>query len=1128
MSSSQPFKILIANRSEIACRLIRTYSLYSSIHTLALFTPSEKGATHVRLATTSVALPGEGPRSYLDAANIINIAKREGCWGIAPGYGFLSENAGLVRMCEEEGIIFIGPPSEQLELLGNKISARSIAAGAGIPVLEGIQNLSDQGATIADVLAFRERLRPSSKIILKAAAGGGGRGIRVIDDNLDEQAVRLAYEACQREAYASFGNGSLFAERYLHGAKHIEVQLLGDGTGEICHFWERECSLQRRNQKVVEIAPSHSITPRLRRVIVDAAVKLGKAVKLRSLATIEFLVEAATEEYYFMEANPRIQVEHTITEQINGIDLVDLQLQVALGRTLADLRMRREPAPPRLSSIQLRINTESIRQDGAVQPEAGTIRQGHFPTGAGIRVETALEAGRQYAVNPLFDSLLAKLIVTSSSYDLALRLARWAINETRIVGCRTNQAFLMALLDVKAVQEGKSDILTIQENVEGLNIATQARGDRTSEQQISIIEDPIRVERPVGSEGLLAHITGVVTSIKVSEGDKITAGQELIILEAMKMEHSVRSAYNGIVVELAVTQGQQVNVGDALVFTSSDSESSSTNTHYVPETENPEKLRPELTELNERQSYLRYAGREADVQKRHANGYLTGRENLDLLVDKDSFIEYGALVVAAQRKRYPMSHLITRTSGDGIIVGWAKIDSHPVAIVIGDYLVLAGTQGHFHHQKLDRIFQSIIDHPAPLVLYAEGGGGRPGDTDHLGMAGLKTPSFALMGEIKARGIPSVGVVNGYCFAGNAAFLGICDIVIATKGESKDGLRRKSTTIGMGGQAMIEGGGLGRFEHESIGPVDVHMRSGGIDVLVDTEVDAAQLARKIVALFTHPQLSPAVSPYTSDSLRLRTAVPPLSSRRRAYDVRHVINLLLDDDSFIELCPEWGLSVLTGFGRINGHAVAIMASNSSSPLGGAIDVASGAKVNRILRLLIRLGGMHLLSLCDTPGFMVGPDFERSIEAQGAGSTYRCFGDWFGNSQEFSLLGGRVLGVVMRNGFGLGAQAMLGGGSLKNSMCVAWPSAIFGGMGIEGAVRLAYKKELEAIKDLEKRKKREQEMIDVMYNEGKALNMAMAAEIDSVIDPATTRKWLEQMVEVLPKRIPRYLKSKRFAKI
>jgi acetyl/propionyl-CoA carboxylase alpha subunit/acetyl-CoA carboxylase carboxyltransferase component len=1089
----------------------------------------------VRLATTSVALPGEGPRAYLDSANIVNIAKKEGCWGIAPGYGFLSEDAEFARLCEDEGIVFIGPSSEQLAQLGNKISARSLAVNAGIPVLNGTETVLNRGSSITDVLAFAKSLGPGRKIILKAAAGGGGRGIRIIDDNTNEQAIRLAYEACQREAQASFGNGSLFAERYLYGAKHIEVQLLGDGTGEVCHFWERECSLQRRNQKVVEIAPSHSITPRLRRAIIESAVKLGKTVKLRSLSTIEFLVDAATDDYYFMEANPRIQVEHTITEQINGIDLVDLQLQIALGRTLADLSITGEPQPPRLISIQLRINAESFREDGTAQPEAGTIRQGHFPTGAGVRVETALEGGRKYAVSPLFDSLLAKLIVTASSYKSALRLARWALDETRIEGCRTNQAFLMALLDIQTVQEGKSNILTIQENTEALYSATKqfedvlrAKGDHTSEEATSPKEDAAKVERPTGSEELLAQLTGVVLSVKVSKGDKIVAGQELVVLEAMKMEHSVRSACNGVVAKLAVTQGQQVNAGDALLFIRSDGDSSSTNTHNIAETENPETLRPELMELNERKAFLQYAGREEDVAKRHANGYLTGRENLELLVDKDSFVEYGDLVVAAQRKRYPMAHLIARTSGDGIIVGWAKIDSRPVAVVIGDYLVLAGTQGHFHHQKLDRIFQSIIDHPAPLVLYAEGGGGRPGDTDHLGMAGLKTPSFSLMGEIKARGIPSVAVVNGYCFAGNAAFLGTCDIIIATRGGSKDAPQRKSTTIGMGGQAMIEGGGLGRFEHDYIGPIDVHMRSGGIDVLVDTEVEAAPLVRKIVALFTHPQLPPAESPYTSDPLFLRTAVPPLSARRRAYDVRRLINILLDDDSFIEFCPEWGLSVITGFGRINGYAVAVMASNSSSPLGGAIDVESGAKVNRMFRLLIRLGGMHLLSLCDTPGFMVGPDFERSTEAQGAGSTYRCFGDWFGNSQEFALLGGRVLGVVLRNGFGLGAQAMLGGGSLRNSMCVAWPNAVFGGMGIEGAVRLAYKKELEAIKDLEERKRKEQEMIDDMYEEGKAINMAMASEIDSVIDPATTRKWLEQMIEVLPERVPTYVKARRRAKI
>ena len=245
--------------------------------------------------------------------------------------------------------------------------------------LDGTKSVLDGGSSITDVLAFGKSLSPASKIILKAAAGGGGRGIRIIDDNTDEQAIRLAYEACQREAHASFGDGSLFAERYLHGAKHIEVQLLGDGTGEVSHFWERECSLQRRNQKVVEIAPSHSITPRLRRAIIEAAIKLGKAVKLRSLATIEFLVDATTEDYYFMEANPRIQVEHTVTEQINSIDLVDLQLQVALGRTLADLSITREPPPPRLTAIQLRINAESFGQDGIARPEAGDHSTRTFP-----------------------------------------------------------------------------------------------------------------------------------------------------------------------------------------------------------------------------------------------------------------------------------------------------------------------------------------------------------------------------------------------------------------------------------------------------------------------------------------------------------------------------------------------------------------------------------------------------------------------------------------------------------------------------------------------------------------------------------------------------------------------------
>ncbi|PPJ52821.1 hypothetical protein CBER1_11298 [Cercospora berteroae] len=1135
MSPNRPIKILIANRSEIACRLIRTYSLYPDIQTVALYTPSEKDSTHARLATSSVALSTEGPLAYLDAVNIVNIAKKQGCWGIAPGYGFLSEDAAFVRLCERERIVFIGPTSEQLARLGNKLSARSLAAEAGVPILDGTKTASDRGSSIDDVLKFAKSLGQGRSVILKAAAGGGGRGIRIIDDNKDERAIRSAYDACQREASASFGDGSLFAERYLKGARHIEVQLLGDGTGKVTHFWERECSLQRRNQKVIEIAPSQSVAPELRRAIIAAAVKVGQAVKLRSLATIEFLVDTANDDFFFMEANPRIQVEHTITEQINGVDLVDLQLQVALGHTLADLGVLQEPLPPRLTSIQLRVNSESFGKDGTAQPEAGIIQQAIFPTGAGVRVETAIEGGREYTVSPLFDSLLAKLVVTSSGYSSAIQLARWAVAQTTIIGCGTNQAFLMALLDMQVVRESRHNILTIQENVENLYSSTQQnmevlreKADKISKTATSASKTAPKVERPAGSEELLAHLTGVVFSLKVSEGDKVSVGQELVVLAAMKMEHSVQSAHNGVVAKIPVTQGQQINSGEALIFIMPDEGDASANASDAIETEDPEVLRPELEELNERKAAVRYAGRKKDVEKRHANGYLTGRENLDLLIDENSFVEFGDLVVAAQKKRYSMSHLITRTSGDGIIVGWGTMEAHPVAIVLGDYLVLAGTQGHFHHEKLDRIFASVIAHPAPLVLYAEGGGGRPGDTDVLSTTGLETPSFALLGEIKARGIPSVAVVNGYCFAGNAALLGTCDIIIATKGGSTDAPQRKKTTIGMGGQAMIEGGGLGLFEHEEIGPIDVHMRSGGIDVLVDSEIEAAPLVRKIVAMFTQPHLPPSESPYTSDQLRLRTVVPPFSARRRAYHIRAVIALLLDDDSFIEFCPQWGLSVLTGLGRIKGRAVGIIASNSSSPLGGAIDVESGTKVNRFFRLLIRLGGMHIISLCDTPGFMVGPDFERSTEAQGAGSTYRCFGDWFGNSQEFGLLGGRVLGVVLRNGFGLGAQAMLGGGTLRNSMCVAWPNAVFGGMGLEGAVKLAYRKELEAIKDIEVRKKKEQEMIDAAYAEGRALNQATVGEIDNVIDPATTRQWLERMMDVLPQRVLTYMRTRRDAKM
>lgn len=1147
-------RILIANRGEIACRLIRTYQLFplspttTPVQTVAIYTRSESNAMHVSLADMSHQLSFEGPKAYLDAQGIVKVAKEMGCWGIAPGYGFLSEDEAFAQLCEEEGLVFLGPSASQLACLGNKVAARELASSVGVPVLEGTK--SGSTSALEDIVAFASSIQPGGCIILKAANGGGGRGIRIVEIHADptytRRAVQEAYESCSREAAASFGDGTVFAERFLRNAKHVEVQLLGDGHGGVCHFWDRECSLQRRNQKLIEIAPAPHLPSALRENMLKAALRLGRQVKLRSLATIEFLVEGE-DRFFFMEANPRIQVEHTITENVTGVDLVAFQLLVGLGHTLTELGIRGEAAAPfpDRTAIQVRVNAESFSGlTDETHPESGSISTLIWPVGGGLRVETAAHAPHptlgMYKVNPLFDSLLAKLIVTAPTYGSAVDAAARALEGTVIGGVRTSIPFLLALLGDETVKTGRQHIHTVQSGfAEFLQVADEIEaritantsstrdgedtGNKTEQGQNEWKEE-------AGKHAVKSHLSGLVVKLTVNEGDQIVEGQELAVVEAMKMEHVVRAdraAAGALVEKVLVKPGSVVNASDVLLVLDISNRSSEGKSGdgqamtAVEVTEDPDTPRPELVELQQRRHAIVDAGRTAAVAKRHARGFLTVRENLSMLIDPDSLLEYGDLALAAQKKRYSLAELITKTSGDGIVTGFARIEGHTVGLIMGDYLVLAGTQGYFHHLKLDRILTAILSHPAPLVLYAEGGGGRPGDTDYPTGSGLMTPSFALMGEVKASGIPIIGVANGYVFAGNAALLGTCDVVVATRGGSAavaGGVEKAGkTSIGMGGKAMIEAGGLGVVESDDIGPTPVHAVTGGIDVVVDDEAAAALITRKIMGVFTRPQLAERQWSYSADVKHLRTCLPSVEGRRRAFDMRKVISLLVDDDSFIELAAEWGPGMITGFARIQGRTVAILANDPTSPLGGAIDINAALKAIRLLKLLSRTRATHLVSLCDTPGFMVGTEFERTSTG---GGSFRTFGDWFTAAAEFAQSGGRVVGLVLRRAFGLGAQAMLGGSTLSNSICASWPAGSLGPMSVEGAVQLSMKKQLAEIKDPGERKKVADQEVERMYSGGRAINVASMAEIDTVLDPAETRDWLARVLkDVLGERKATY---------
>jgi acetyl-CoA carboxylase carboxyltransferase component len=507
-------------------------------------------------------------------------------------------------------------------------------------------------------------------------------------------------------------------------------------------------------------------------------------------------------------------------------------------------------------------------------------------------------------------------------------------------------------------------------------------------------------------------------------------------------------------------------------------------------------IRPDLAELIARHAITRDENRPAAVARRRKTNQRTARENIAQLVDEGSFVEYGSLAIAAQRRRRKVDDLIKSTPADGLIAGVATVNGKAFGskdarcmVISYDYTVLAGTQGHMNHKKIDRMLGLAEQWRMPLVFYAEGGGGRPGDTDRLGMTGLDGPSFVQFAKLSGL-VPVVGVVSGYCFAGNAAMLGCCDVIIATRNAS----------IGMGGPAMIEGGGLGVYHPAEVGPVSFQAPNGVIDILVEDEAEATSAAQKYLSYF-QGALKEWQAP---DQRLLRRAIP--ENRLRVYDIRNVINLLADEGSVLEIRMDFGVGMITAFIRIEGKPFGLIANNPRH-LGGAIDAEAGDKAARFMQLCDAYE-IPIVSLCDTPGFMVGPEAEKT-------AIVRHVARMFVTGASLTV---PLFGIVLRKGYGLGAQSMIGGGFHASFFTVAWPTGEFGGMGLEGYVRLGFRKEMEAIADPVEREKYYKAKVAELYANGKATSIASVLEIDEVIDPAETRRWIMAGLGSVPDPEPR----------
>jgi acetyl/propionyl-CoA carboxylase alpha subunit/acetyl-CoA carboxylase carboxyltransferase component len=1047
---------MIANRGEIAIRVARTaYAM--GIETLAVFSEDDAASLHVRAADRAIRLKGVGPAAYLDRDQLVEIARREGATAVHPGYGFLSEDAAFARGCLEAGLTFVGPSPQTLELFGDKSKARALAAACGVPTLAGTS-----GPTSLE--AAREFLHaqgPGGAIMIKAVSGGGGRGMRPVRR---EDELGAAFARCASEALNAFGGDALYVEALLDNVRHVEVQIIGDGR-EVRHLFDRECSLQRRRQKIVELAPAVGVPDRVREALFTAATALGRATHYQGLGTVEFLVEAQEpHRFFFIETNPRLQVEHTVTEAITGLDLVQLQLEIAAGRSLVELGLDAAIARgPQGVALQCRVNLETVDADGEARPAGGVLSAYQPPSGPGVRVDGYGYAG--YATNPSFDGLLGKVIAHAPQGGVAgvVRRAQRALAEFKIEGSASNLEYLQKLLrhpaleawavDTNFIAAASAEILAYPSPAPlfGPAALPSARGASppadtlapppagpTPDERSNADDAPAK-----GLRVLRAPLQGRVVAREFAVGDLVRVGQPLFILEAMKMEHVVASPLSGRVSELFVEVGESVYEDRPLaavdpvdIVGGEQEPSEQIDLHTI---------RPDLAEVLERQRRILDEARPEAVARRRAAGRRTSRENIDDLCDAGTFKVNGA-VFAEEKAR--------------------------VAVMAYDYTVLAGTQGAHNHEKLDRMAELALRWRLPTIFFTEGGGGRPGDTEGGGFI----RGFEYWGRLSGAA-PLIGVNSGRCFAGNAAILGCCDVIIATE----------DSTLGMGGPAMIEGGGLGVFSPEEIGPVSVMQANGTIDVLVKTEAEAVAAAKTYLAYFQG-----ALPDWTCrDQRLLRSAVP--ENRLRAYDVRRVIELLADEGTVLELRPKFGLAMVTALARCEGRPVGVIANNPLH-LGGAIDADAADKAARFMQLCEAFG-LPILSLSDTPGNMVGPEAEKT------GLIRHC--------SRLFVIGANLtvplLSVVLRKSYGLGAIAMTGGSYQASLFCVSWPTGEFGGMGLEGSVKLGYRNELAAITDPNERKKRFDEMVAKAYAGGKALARAAYPALDNVIDPAETRRWV-----------------------
>ena len=1086
-------KVLIANRGEISIRIARA-AAGLGIPSVSVFTPTDKDGLHVRAADDA-----EEIGDYLNVDDILNAAQQSGCDSVHPGYGFLSENADLARRCEEASMSFIGPSADSLTLFGDKIRARNLAASLNVPILPGSYGAVNSGEAIRELVASSTNSL-KYPIMLKASAGGGGRGIRIarspdeVDDLLGE---------CARESLNAFGDGSVFVEQFLEKPRHIEVQIVADLYGNTNHLFERDCSVQLRNQKLVEIGPAPNLKDEMRDSMHEAAIKLCKSANYANLGTVEFLLEG--DNFFFMEMNPRIQVEHTVTEEITGHDLVETQFLISEGHTLSDLGLGSEATYRKLGgkfAIQTRVSSTKA---------GGTFSAYKEPSGPGIRVDSCAYLGLTPPVD--FDPLFAKLICShANSLDGAVRKTRRALSEFHVEGIDSNIDNLMGILDHPEFYDSETGEyvattqflrdnpeLTDQSHLQSvssdadqilklLKRAAALAGERVTPTTLSK-RKTIKLEKT--SDDALAiesPLQGALVEIRAQVGDTVTSGDTVAILTSMKMETKVEVPpdVEGIVVAVSnMNLGDTVKPGDEIMLIRPEKVLAGQSSVGVLDSESGWK--GHIDGIHERRRQAKLQGGEDNVAKHHSKGKLTIRERISLLIDYDSkFEEVGR--IAGSSEVDEETGKIKFTPGN-FVLGTGSVEGRCVVVAGEDFTMSGGSPNLAGLRKSVYTESLALKLQCPLVRLHEGsggsvGGGRKKGGGNAGAPVYEQPRFATIADCLGT-LPVCTVASG-----SVAGLPASRFVASHFSV----MVRSAALLTAGPQIVSRALGYDASKYE-LGGEEVHRESGIPDNFAETEEDALEQVRRFLS-FLPPNVFEPPPIFTTqqgedstpeEQIYLRQSVP--MSRKESYDVRQIIKLIVDKEcgGFFEIgTSDFGATQVTGLGRINGQTVAIMA-NDNNILGGAMTCDGADKVVKFLEFA-QTFGLPVLALVDEPGFMIG------IAAEKAGTIRR--------GTRAVLTAHKYphpwCTVLVRRAYGVAAAAHFG----PDAHVLSWPSAETGTLPVESGVAVAFSKVIASANDPEKKRAE----LEAAFSEG--LNPFPAAEnfcVHDLIDPGETRSEL-----------------------